>query len=93
MSDGKTRFVYANSMAIQAGDNDVLLRFGMATDPTNPTVMEEQVVVVITPRTAKLLVHALSTSLTAIEKQFGEIKLPQGIIDQIKVGLAVANKG
>ncbi len=92
MASNDSRFVYANAVSVQAGDNDCLLRFGLAVDPANPGNMTEQVVVILTPRTAKLLQHALATTLAALESQIGPIPLPPGAAEQMKVAAAIAQK-
>jgi len=59
------------------GDNDVTLSFGFVEDPANPESLEEEVGVVMTPRTLKILAHNLKIVLDLVERQSGEISVPK----------------
>lgn len=82
------RIVYTNSFAVRFGDNDVLLKFIIDTDTADPTAPNiEEVGVIMTPRSAKLLAYALTQTIEAYEAAAGPIAIPQEKLDSISEAL------
>jgi hypothetical protein len=82
------RIVFTNSFALRFNDNDVLIRFSIDPDPANPAAPTvEEVGVVMTPRSVKLLAHALTEAIGAFEAAVGPISVPQEKLDSITESL------
>ena len=71
------RYVFANTFAVRLGDNDLTITFGMA-EGKDPEDMLEEVAVVMTPRTLKIILNNLGNAFEAFESQIGEISVPPG---------------
>lgn len=71
------RYVFINAFGLRLGDNDVTLTLGMH-EGGDPEDMLEEVAVVMTPRTLKIIVNNLDNALKAFESQLGEIQVPPG---------------
>ena len=69
------RYVFANAFALRLGDNDVTLTLGMH-EGGDPEDMLEEVAVVMTPRTLKVILNNLDNALKALESEIGEISVP-----------------
>ena len=85
--------MFANSFGVRLGDNDLTLTLGM-TEGGNPEDMLEEVAIVMTPKTLKIMLNNLDNALKALESQTGEIlvapeKLPSSFDEMIKTGMAV----
>ena len=86
------RYVYANSFGVRLGDNDLTLTFGMH-EGGEPEDMMEEVALVMTPRTLKIMLNNLNNALQALESKIGEIpvpsgKLPSSFDEMVKTGAA-----
>ena len=86
------RYVFVNAFGVRLGDNDVTLTLGMH-EGGDPEDMLEEVAVVMTPRTLKVIVNNLVNALKAFESHLGEIpvppeKLPSSFDEMIKAGIA-----
>jgi hypothetical protein len=67
---------YANNIQVSFSTWDMRLTFGEIVDqPDGKTVIEDRACVVMSLQHAKAAIAALVRSFTALEKQFGEIKL------------------
>ena len=86
------RYVFINAFGVRLGDNDVTLTLGMH-EGGDPQDMLEEVAVVMTPRTLKIILNNLGNVLKALESQVGEIpvpseKLPSSFDEMVKTGTA-----
>ena len=86
------RYVYTNAFSVRLGDNDITLLFGMH-EGGDPQDMLEEVAVVMTPRTLKILLNNLGNALQALESKVGEFpvppeKLPSSFDAMIEAGMA-----
>ncbi len=88
------RYVYANAFSVRLGDNDVTLVVGMleAGEPSKDIL--EEVAIVMTPRTLKIMLNNLDNALKAFESKVGEIPVPSGKLlssfdEMIESGIAV----
>ncbi len=87
------RYVFINAFGVRVGDNDVTLTLGMH-EGGDPQDMLEEVAVVMTPRTLKIILNNLDNALKALESEIGEIpvpreKLPSSFDEMLKAGTAV----
>ena len=87
------RYVFINAFGARVGDNDLTLTLGMH-EGGDPKDMLEEVAVVMTPRTLKIMLNNLDNALKALESHIGEIpvppgKLPSSLDEMIKSGAAV----
>ncbi len=71
----KNRINYVNALFLQIGDNDVVMRLGIALDPNHPEKMEGEQAMIMTPKTAKLLMTYLQNGLLELEKKIGPINI------------------
>ena len=90
------RYIFANAFALRFSDNDVTLTLGMH-EGGDPEDMLEEVAVVMTPRTMKIIVNNISNVIEQFETDVGEIlipsaKLPPSLDEMIKTGTAVLEK-
>src|SRR5437868_3079939 len=66
--------VYSNVTGLKFGDNDAQIIFGLDQDIAKPgTDVLEQVTVVMTPRSLKILAHLLSIVIENFESNVGPI--------------------
>ena len=92
------RTVFSNTFRFRASHNDIGVTFGYATQIPGPTpnvernILQDEVEVVLTPLTLKLLKIALDDNLEAIEKAIGTIQLPQEMLDALAEQKAKANQ-
>ncbi len=78
------RYVYANGIGMQFGDNDVTLVFGVKEDPTDiEEKMMEEVAIFLTPSTAKALSMSLAAIIEQAEKSGGKIPIDQSKMDNL----------
>lgn len=87
------RYVFINAFGVRIADNDLTLTLGMH-EGGDPEDMLEEVAVVMTPRTLKIMLNNLDNALKALESHIGEIpvppgKLPSSLDEMIKTGAAV----
>ncbi len=87
------RYVFINAFGVRLGDNDVTLTLGMY-EGGDPQDMLEEVAVVMTPRTLKIILNNLGNALKAMESHLGEIsvppeKLPSSFDEMVNAGKAV----
>jgi hypothetical protein len=78
---------YSNTFRIRIGDNDISIAFGYQTEVLDQVILQDEVEVVLTPRTFKVLALAIGPILEDIEKQMGTIAVPQEIIDGVNASL------
>jgi hypothetical protein len=71
------RFIYANRFGLKLSDNDIGLLL------TNEQVISHEAYVVMTPRALKILSAVLADAVHNLERQIGEIKLPEQAISAI----------
>ena len=86
------RYVFVNAFGMRLGDNDVTLTFGMH-EGGDPKDMLEEVAVIMTPRTLKIILNNLGNALKAFESKIGEIPVPPGKLassfdEMIETGIA-----
>jgi len=86
------RYIYANGLAVQFGNNDVALIFGVKEDQaTNDEHILEEVAVMMTPLTAKNLAISLTKIIEHFEMTSGVvIPIEQAKIDSIDNALMEA---
>jgi hypothetical protein len=81
------RTAFANTFRFRASPTDIGLTFGYATQVPSPTgdrnILQDEVEVVITPSTLKVLKMAIDDHLEVIEKMIGTIQLPQEVVDTL----------
>lgn len=87
------RYIFANAFGLRFSDNDVTLTFGIH-EGGDPEDMLEEVAVVMTPRTMKIIVNNISNVIEKFEADVGEIqipssKMPSSIEEMLKAGTAV----
>jgi hypothetical protein len=76
--------IFANSFRIRVGDNDVGLTFSLETDSIGgEIVVVDQAQIIMTPKTLKILSEALSVIIEKLEKEIGEIAIPQQNLKEI----------
>ena len=93
------RYVFANAFSVRLSDNEITIKFGMdeGGDPKNLDILDE-VAVVMTPKTLKIMLNNLGNALTAMEAQFGEVSVPPEKLsasfdDMLKTGIAGIGAG
>ena len=91
------RYVFINAFGLRFSDNDVTLALGLH-EGGDPKDMLEEVAVVMTPRTMKIIVNNLSNVIDQFEIDVGEIVTPPGKIqpsleEMINTGGAVLDTG
>jgi hypothetical protein len=82
------RRVFANAFVIGFGDNDTGITFGFHQPPEPAATMQEEVMVVMTPRTMKLLAANLGAMIKQWENIFGEIPVPTEKLQDFEKNLA-----
>ena len=86
------RYVFVNAFAVRLGDNDITLTLGMH-EGGDPQDMMEEVAVVMTPKTLKIIVNNIGNVIEQFETDVGEIpippsKLPSSFDEMIETGMA-----
>ncbi len=86
------RYVFVNAFGVRLGENDVTLTLGMH-EGGDPQDMLEEVALVMTPRTLKIILNNLNNALKEMESHLGEIpvppeKLPSSFDVMIEAGAA-----
>jgi hypothetical protein len=72
------RYVYANTLGIAGSNHDFQIAFGIDADITSPgSKVQQQVTVILTHNSAKLLAATLSQLVETIERQVGPIPLAE----------------
>ncbi len=69
------RYVFINAFRVRVGDNDVTLTLGLH-EGGDPEDMLEEVAVVMTPKTLKIILNNVDNALKALESHIGEIPIP-----------------
>ena len=90
------RYVFINAYGLRFSDNDVTLTLGMH-EGGDPKDMMEEVAVVMTPRTLKIIMNNIQNVITRFESDVGEIPVPPGKLaasleEMINAGSAVLEK-
>jgi hypothetical protein len=78
------RIVFANAFRVRIGDNDCALSFVVETDDLQGQIQIDQVQVACTPRTLKLMHHAITLGLKRLEAATGPIELPPDKIEGLE---------
>jgi hypothetical protein len=88
------RYIYTNGLQLQIGTGDVTILFGIKEDQSDPEdKILEEVGVVMTLLSAKLLAYTLSKLLEQVEKTSGSpIPLDPAKIVALETFLSAANK-
>jgi hypothetical protein len=91
------RVAFSNTFRFRASPNDIGITFGYATQVPavgggERNILQDEVEVVLTPTTLKLLKIALDDNVEAIEKAIGTIQLPQEMLEAIAEQKAKANE-
>ena len=87
------RYVFINAYGLRFSDNDVTLTLGML-EGGDPKDMMEEVAVVMTPRTLKIIMNNIQNVIAQFESDVGEIpvppsKIPSSLAEMIESGAAV----
>lgn len=69
------RYIFANGIGVRFNDNDVTLIFGVKEGDSDEEAVLEEVGVILTPKTAKLLAETLSQVIQNFEQTTG-VTLP-----------------
>ena len=69
------RYIFANGVGLGLNDNEIRLMFSFCEDLNKPEESIEQVGIILTPRTAKLVARMLSDSIEHFEGISG-VKIP-----------------
>lgn len=78
------RTVYVNAFRMRFKDNDVTLSLAAEVDdPEGNEIIQDEVRVIMTPRTAKVLLLSLSNIIAKFEETLGPIQLPAGKEEEI----------
>src|SRR6266403_1079748 len=89
------RTAFSNTFRFRASATDIGITFGYSTQIPGPggerDILQDEVEVVLTPTTLKLLKMALDDNLEAVEKLIGTIQIPQEILDLLAEQKAKAN--
>ncbi len=90
------RYVYTNAYGVRLSDNDVTIRFGIH-DGGDPEDMLQEVAIIMTPRTLKIMLNGLNNALKGIEAELGEIpvppeKLASSFDEMVESGRAIVEK-
>jgi hypothetical protein len=68
--------IFSNGIRMRVGDNDAGITFLIETDDENGTlIFEDQVQILMTPKTLKVLQMVLSHSISELERIIGPITL------------------
>jgi Protein of unknown function (DUF3467) len=83
------RHIFSNMFYMQFSDNDVHITFGHQTDLADPAKgFIEEVSVFMTPRTAKVMMITLKTTIERFEQTSGAlIPMPPGKVEEIEKGI------
>jgi hypothetical protein len=80
-------------MRFRIGDNDTAMTFLIETDDETGTIVhEDQVQVIVTPKTLKLLHMVLTHGISELERLIGPIDLGAEKISEIEKSLVDATK-
>jgi hypothetical protein len=84
------RNVFSNSLSMQFSDNDVRITFGHSLDVADPSKgVIEEVSVFMTPRSAKILMLSLKSTIERFERAAGTpIFLAPGKMEEIEKALS-----
>ena len=89
------RYVFVNAFGMRISDNDVTLTLGMH-EGGDPKDMLEEVAVVMTPKTLKIIINNVQNVITQFESDVGEILIPPGKVasmeEMTKTGAATIKK-
>lgn len=88
------RTVYINAFRMRLKDNDVMLSLATEVDDSQGNeYLQDEVRVVMTPRTAKILMLSLNKVMKVYEESIGVIQLPPSKEEEIaKATVKVATK-
>jgi Protein of unknown function (DUF3467) len=90
------RVAFSNTFRFRLSNTDVGLAFGYQTEIPGPqsgssqALIQDEVEIVMTPFTLKLLQKAISDNIEILEKQIGTIQLPQELVDALDAAKARA---
>jgi hypothetical protein len=87
------RTVFANGVRFRVGDNDAAMTFLIETDDETGTVVhEDQVQVIVTPKTLKVLHMVMTHGISELERLMGPIDLGAEKISEIEKSLVDGTK-
>jgi hypothetical protein len=85
----KFNHIFTNAFRVRVGDNDVGLTFSLETDDIGgEIVVVDQAQMIMTPKTLKVLSKTLSVVIGRLEKEIGEIEIPQQNLKEIETILS-----
>jgi hypothetical protein len=87
------RIIFTNQFEMKFGDNDVAIGFCVDVGRDGLNGSTREVTVLMTPRSAKMLAHALNTAIRALEAAQGPIVMPEGKLEGLEKAMrAVTEK-
>jgi Protein of unknown function (DUF3467) len=83
------RTAYANTFRLRIGAQELSVTFGYQNEVPGPTgspqhIIQDEVEIVFTPLTFKLLAHGLQDAVQNYEKAIGEIVFPAPLVEALK---------
>jgi hypothetical protein len=84
------RVAYSNTFRFRISPGDIAIAFGYQTEIPDQGIIQDEVEVVLTPATLKVLKLAMDDTLEAVEKAIGSIQLPPEIMEQITAAKTAA---
>jgi hypothetical protein len=89
------RNVFSNSFRVRAAPTEIAITFGYATAVPagngERQILQDEVEVILTPATLKLLKMGIDDNLEAVEKVIGTIQISQDVLDALAEQKAKAN--
>lgn len=83
------RIVFTNQFEMKFGDNDVSIGFCVDVGREGMETGTREVTVMMTPRSAKMLAHALNAAIRALETAQGPIPMPEGKLDALEKSMQI----
>jgi hypothetical protein len=85
--DKDFRIVFANAFRVRVGDNDCSLTFIVETDDSEGQHHSDQVQIVLTPRTLKIINFGVEKALERLEALTGTIHVPEEKLRALEAAL------
>lgn len=82
--DGEILDIYTNSIRVSVGLYDVTLTFGITTPKSDSSVHKDIIMVRMSPQQALSFKVAFNKTLELYKEKYGEITLPQDLIEQLE---------
>jgi hypothetical protein len=90
------RFIYTNAFRIKISDNDIAItvsnQHAFGDEDIGQLTYSDEATLMMTPRSLKVLSIVLQNTIADFEKNFGEIKLPEGKEEQLTQSLSEAQR-